>query len=274
MTVEGPLAPIVVTLTAEVVNQTLSLRAFGERRGVTDRGFVDRRNVRVTGIVNVSGGNATLTAAVTLTHAVGGANPPSPIVSSIFTSRQIMPNLGGVSYTTDIPFSVPLGATSSGMVTVEVTGTDARGGQVNLSLEQPFSQELSQRPAGACVDTDTVLCAGDQRFEIAAFWRDGDNNRGQAVVTAGQRFPDKAWFSFPGASMSMPDPNGLDLLVELVDACTDTGNAFWIFAVSSTALEITLVVRDTQIGDTHEYFNPLGTRFDLLRDLAAFAVCP
>ena len=87
MTVEAPLAPIVVTLTAEVVNQTLSLRTFGERRGGTDRGFVDRRNVRVTGTVNVSGGSATLAAAVTLTHAIGGANPPSPIVRSIFTSR-------------------------------------------------------------------------------------------------------------------------------------------------------------------------------------------
>ena len=46
-------------------------------------------------------------------------------------------------------------------------------------------------------------------------------------------------------------------------------------AVSSTELEITLVVTDTQTAQTHEWFNPLGTPFELLRDLAAFPdVCP
>ena len=244
--VATPTTPIVVTLTAQVVaNVVQGLKT------VDDRGFVDRRNIRVTGNVAVTGGNATVEAMVTLPHTIAGANPASPIVTRIFASSPLAPNTGGIDFTTDIPFSVPPGGPvppGSATVTVQVTGTDARGGTVNVSRDLSFDPELSVTPTGTCVDTDTVLCAGDRRFAFDAFWRDADNDTGHAVVTTGQRFANKAWFSFPGASTNLLDPDGLDLLVELVDGCADSTNTYWVFAVSSTELEITLTATDTVTG--------------------------
>ena len=154
--VDPPPPPIVVTLTAQVVsNQAVSGVMQGVRT-VVDRGFVERRNVRVIGNVDVTGGNATVEATVTLTHTIGGANPPSPIVSRIFDSRLIMPAVGGIDFTTDIPFTLPPGASGSTFVTVDVTGLDTPAGRVDVSRDLAFDPELSLKPAGTCIDTDTV----------------------------------------------------------------------------------------------------------------------
>ena len=215
---DPPPPPILVTLTAQVVSSAMQ-----GVRTVADQGFVDPRNVRVVGTVDVTGRSATVTATVTLTHAIDGASPPSPVVSRVFDASPLAPNTGGLDFTTDLPFSVPLGSTASGMVTVEVTGVDARGGSVSVRQELSFDQDLSLKPpVTTCAESDTILCAIGQRFAVSAFWRDVDNDTGHAIVTTGQRFPNKAWFSFPGASMTMPDPEDLDLLVELIDACDDT----------------------------------------------------
>ena len=55
--------PIVVTITAQVTDNP----AAANLRGFQDQGIIEKRNVRVTGEVRVTGGNATVGATVTFT---------------------------------------------------------------------------------------------------------------------------------------------------------------------------------------------------------------
>ncbi len=64
-------------------------------------------------------------------------------------------------------------------------------------------------------------------------------------------------------------------MFKLLNACTPAlGNHFWVFAGGLTDVEVTTTVTDTASGQVKTYFNPLGTPFQPITDLGAFATCP
>jgi hypothetical protein len=63
------------------------------------------------------------------------------------------------------------------------------------------------------------------------------------------------------------------MLVKIVDGCAANGH-FWVFAATTTDVEYTLQVTDTESGEAASYFNPLGRTAPAITDVEAFATCP
>ncbi len=263
----APTAPIVVTITAQVVNNASNQGL----RTLTPQGTVESHNLRVTGNVDVMGGNVTISTTLIYTFTPDGSQPPATIEENPFSNRTIAPNTGGAPFTVDIPINVPPGTSTDGIVVIVVNGTDANGGTVNVSQELPVTGTNTQRPAGSCTPDANTLCmdggpGSPGRFKAQVDWRDFDNNTGPGTVTDGQRFND-------GGSFSFLDPDSIDLFVRLSNNC-GSANRFWVFAAATTDVEYTLRITDTQTNQTRSYFNPLGTPSAPIQDTSAFATCP
>jgi plastocyanin len=117
-----------------------------------------------------------------------------------------------------------------------------------------------------CEPSATALCLNNGRFQVTAHWRTSkDSGEGQAVPLASA--PDSGLFYFFSAS-------SLEMLVKVLNACSDPFNHYWVFAAATTNVEVTLTVIDTQSQRTKVYFNPLGTVAVPIQDTHAFATCP
>ena len=53
-----------------------------------------------------------------------------------------------------------------------------------------------------------------------------------------------------------------------------TNDNYWVFAASTTNVEYTVTVTDTESGRTKQYTNPLGVSSPAITDTSAFATCP
>ena len=104
---------------------------------------------------------------------------------------------------------------------------------------------------GMCTSDDDTICALEDHFSIDVSWRDANNETAPAQVVPGRRFFDGGEFYFLNTSNS-------DLLVQLLDACS-VSDHFWVFASSTTDVEVNITVTDTVNGVSRTYFNPLGT---------------
>ncbi|MEM9595507.1 MAG: carboxypeptidase-like regulatory domain-containing protein, partial [Acidobacteriota bacterium] len=116
----------------------------------------------------------------------------------------------------------------------------------------------------ACIPTDTALCLNGGRFRVEMTWRDifGEAGRGKAQALTS----DTGYFWFF-------DPQNVEAVVKVLDACVDPFDRFWVFAAGLTDVEATLTVTDTLSGETRSYANPLGSPFEPVLDTDAFATC-
>ena len=69
------------------------------------------------------------------------------------------------------------------------------------------------------------------------------------------------------------NPANFDVLVKVIEGCFVNDN-FWVFATTTTDVEFTLTVTDTETSQMKEYFNPLGQPAEPITDTSAFATCP
>jgi len=199
------------------------------------------------------------------------------LVKEFFTNRVFTP--GSVPFTVNVELNLPPGTGTGGTAVVQVTGTDANGGMVDVSSDTlVVADSNTRKPRSSCVPDAFTLCVlQDDRFRVKVDWTDFDGNTGPGMVTDGQRFSDGGWFSFVGSSAPL-NPNGFDAYVQLFDECANNGH-FWIFlngatAAGTTDIEVTLTVTDTETNQTRDYGNPLGTPFEAITDTSAFATCP
>jgi len=118
---------------------------------------------------------------------------------------------------------------------------------------------------GGCLDSPTLLCVDDRRFQIEAEWRDFEGNTGSAQLVP-FRAADSGIFWFF-------DPDNWEMLVKVLDGCA-FNDRFWVFSAATTNVEYTLRVTDTEANVVKEYLNPLGRAADALTDTDAFATCP
>ncbi len=120
-------------------------------------------------------------------------------------------------------------------------------------------------PAGSCVPGETVLCLNRGRFRVEATWTTPAGLTGPARAVEEADDSGLFWFS---------DPNNIELLVKVLDACALAYPRYWVFAGGATNLGVSIVVTDSETGAVSEYLNPVGQRFEAVTDTAAFATCP
>ena len=138
-----------------------------------------------------------------------------------------------------------------------------------IGLSQTIN-ELMPAPQGVetplCLSDTHTLCLNGDRFSVTASYQltpSGPSITAFAVRLTG----DTGYFWFF-------DPNNVELVAKVLNACGDPFNSYWVFAAGLTNLGVDLTVRDLRSGETRNYTNPLGTPFTPIQDTNAFSTCP
>ncbi len=109
-----------------------------------------------------------------------------------------------------------------------------------------------------------VLLLHSGRFELEATWRDWNGNSGPGLPVA--LTPASGYFYFF-------DPSNIEVVIKVLDGCSEPFMHYWVFAAGMTNLEVTVTVRDTAAGEQQTYVNPLSRPFETILDVEAFATC-
>lgn len=120
---------------------------------------------------------------------------------------------------------------------------------------------LGQTGSGDCQPSATDLCLLDDRFRVSVEWEDEPANpfrfldtplagQGNAVDLPGDNRIDGGYFWFF-------EPDDIELVVKVLDGRSINGH-FWVFYGSTTNVEFTLRVVDTQTDTPVEYFSAQG----------------
>ena len=125
--------------------------------------------------------------------------------------------------------------------------------------------DLVVQPADRCVTGDAYLCVHGGRFRAEVVWKTPQG--GQRTAHASSISGDSGMFWFH-------DPDNVELVVKVLDACQAPFNRYWVFAAGLTDLEATLVVTDLRSGQTRRYHSRAGKSFEPVLDAQAFATCP
>lgn len=120
-------------------------------------------------------------------------------------------------------------------------------------------------PPSECVPSPTTLCLNDNRFEVTASWRTNQNQSGQAFGVRLTSQTGYFWFF---------DPSNVELVVKVLDACSDPFNRYWVFSSGLTNVEVTLLVTDTETHQSKMYINQLNQTYETITDTDAFDTCP
>lgn len=113
-------------------------------------------------------------------------------------------------------------------------------------------------------DTETLCLLDDERFRVEVDWSSPSLGSGTGMVL--KRTSD-------GGSFYFINPNSQDLVVRLLNMCSDN-NHFWVFANALTNVEYDMTVTDTFTGSSRSYSNELGQPAQAVTDTSAFATCP
>lgn len=259
----GPTAPTSLTVELSVAQRP------GTRTGLFEaEPAAQTRQVVINGRVSAVGGPVdTLTGTLTV-RVVDGSVLHDRDLDAIFAGTPTL-NPGSdlifedVELDFDVPF--PISGDEVGEATVEVTGRDASGQEVSASAMVDVSADETTPVTGNCQPDETTACALGDRFRVEVDWKD-ETSSGPGRVVANGRF-------FDGAEFYFFDSNNTDLLVQLLNRCTQNDH-FWVFAAATTNVEVTVTVTDTDTGVSRSYFNPLGTAAQPITDSTAFATCP
>lgn len=239
------------------------------RRGLTEIGDADQaRRIAVSGQVSAQGGPVSdLSVDWTLRgdniqvvlHRLGDEifggvpvlNPGTPF------------KFDDVEFDFDQPLPRPQGLTYN--FTVELTARDASGGMVSASATLDVAPDDTVPVTSTCAPNPTTACAFDRRFKVEVDWETSSDS-GMGSVVSGRRF-------FDGAEFSLANSNTSDLLVQLLDSCSQNDH-FWVFSAATTDVGYTITVTDTATGVRRPYTHPLGSPLQPITDTAAFATCP
>ncbi len=112
-------------------------------------------------------------------------------------------------------------------------------------------------------DNETLCLLDDGRFKVDVDWTSSNSSGTGMVIKSG----------FDSGSFYFFNPNNTNLLVQLLDACSNNDH-FWVFANANTNVEYDLTVTDTATGFSRVYENELGQAAQAITDTSAFATCP
>jgi len=185
--------------------------------------------------------------------------------SGILRAAQRPEGSDGTWASGELPVSVP---------TLTSFGEDVKG-EIHLAiltgglfrLTPPTTPPPPVEP-GPCVEGTTTLCLTGGRFRVETRWRTPQGGTGLGMARPLTDDTGTFWFF---------NPENLEVVVKVIDACIDPFDRFWVFAGGLTNVEVTLTVTDTESSGpaaVREYRNPLRTPFTPIQDTDAFRTCP
>jgi len=119
--------------------------------------------------------------------------------------------------------------------------------------------------ATECVADGLTLCLQGNRFRVQGTYL-LQNNGGSGSLPMTKRTDASGTFTFS-------DFSDVQAVVKVLNAC-DFNNRFWVFIGPLTNQQVTVNITDMKTGAVKVYFNPLGTPFQPIQDIDAFATCP
>lgn len=123
----------------------------------------------------------------------------------------------------------------------------------------------AQADTGNCVESSTILCLAEDRFQVSVTWEDFSGGVGDGQVLDVSS-PDSGIFWFF-------DENNWELMVKVIDGCT-LNDRFWVFGAASTNVEYTLTITRVENGAKRSYFNAKGQASPAITDTTAFPCDP
>jgi plastocyanin len=118
---------------------------------------------------------------------------------------------------------------------------------------------------GPCIEGDHTLCLLSERFRVeVVFTPPGGVEQPANAIP----FTDRAgmyWFF---------NPNNIEMLVKLQNACIPQFDRYWVFFAATTNVEFRVTVTDTDALRVKRYSNPQGMVALPVADTQAFATCP
>ncbi|MDE3266767.1 MAG: fibronectin type III domain-containing protein [Acidobacteriota bacterium] len=114
---------------------------------------------------------------------------------------------------------------------------------------------------GSCVPDDQTLCLENGRFSVRATWQKPDGETGDAVAWPLTGDTGLYWFF---------EPSNVEMVLKVLDGCGVNGHR-WVFAGGLTDVGVTMTVTDTETGKVRTFGNPVGTPFQPVQELKAFA---
>lgn len=158
--------------------------------------------------------------------------------------------------------------------------SDAEGNEtVTLALSAPTGGATVGSPANqtvtildddavipnVCVEDATTLCLLGGRFRVeVTFTPPGGTLQPANAIP----FTDRAglfWFF---------NPNNVEMLVKLQNACVPAFDRYWVFFAATTNVQFEVVVTDTEALRQKRYSNPQGMVALPVADTQAFETCP
>jgi virginiamycin B lyase len=120
--------------------------------------------------------------------------------------------------------------------------------------------------SAACNSDGQTMCLLNGRFAVSAGWQ--ATPQGPVAPASVVALSDESgyfWFLEKG---------NVEIVVKMLNACTDPWNAYWFFASGLTNLGTTVTVKDTLTGTQRLYTNPPGRTFQPILDTSALKTCP
>ncbi len=109
------------------------------------------------------------------------------------------------------------------------------------------------------------LLLGGGRFEVTVLWRDPQGERGVGAPVPLTADTGYFWFF---------RPDNVELVVKVLDACSQAQPRYWVFAAGLTNVEVDMEIVDTDTGARWDYFHARGQPFPPVQDTNAFSTCP
>lgn len=125
--------------------------------------------------------------------------------------------------------------------------------------------ELVDYDLPECVPDAITHCLQNGRFRVTVDWENFAGGEGEANAILASNESGEFWFFSPGNT---------ELLVKVINACSEPTPRYWVFAGGLTNVGVTLTVEDTVADFEREYENEVGTNFAPILDTTTFATCP
>jgi hypothetical protein len=138
----------------------------------------------------------------------------------------------------------------------------------NVSGYSGYSNEATaatSAPITPCVPDAQTLCLNKGRFRAEVDWKTARGLAGTANVVV---------TSDTSGLVSFFDPGNFEMIVKVLDGCSESPPRFWVFLAAATNLRYLVTVTDTQTGAVKAYFNPLNHSAAAVTETGAFATCP
>jgi hypothetical protein len=129
------------------------------------------------------------------------------------------------------------GAAVVGLLLLGLNAEPVRAGEAEAPERVASVPAASEN--GVCVESDTVLCLHEGRYEVTVEFTANDETSPARVARPRTRDSGLFWFF---------DETNWEMLLKVLDGCKENGH-HWVYAATASDVGIRLVVRDTTLPD-------------------------